>query len=225
MFKIQQLLSQQFMRFETPDPNKPDPAKPDTAKEIADLKAELAALKAAAKPPEKPENDLADKARIEREAKEKKQKDDGILESALRFDMGSAEWLKTNKSLLPDTIQGVFTQAAKETYGSAIEKVAEIQCGIVSEFFAKQENQDLLTATQKINVENFLKLTKAFKQERVKDIYESIFEPALETLRKVKKAEAEQKGGKNPDDIDDAFRDKMIKFSKTHYFKEQKNVT
>ena len=196
---------------------------------LADLKAsndalmkKIEALEAAGKkPPTEPEADLADKARKEREEAEKKSASTKVLESALKFNLGAADFLKTNASLLPKTIEGIFSQAEKENYADAIEKSNSIKVGVVSEFFALKENVELLTAAQKVALEDFNKLTKNAKAERVQGFYDSIFEPTLETLRKVKKAEALQKGLANPSDTQDAYKQKMINFSKKHYLGEK----
>ncbi len=199
----------------------------DTVKELADLKAkyelqekELSALKTQT-PPKKDDSDLAGKAEAERKAKEQKDMESKGMESALKFHLASPDFLKNNATLLPPNIAGIFEQAEKENYGSAVEKAAAIKVGVVSEFFAQQGNLDQLTATQKLALEEFLKLTKTVKQERVQQIYDNIFEPTLEMLRKVKKAEALQKGIAEPNPTKDAHKEKMIKLSRQHYLGEK----
>lgn len=198
-----------------------------TPEEIAAMKAENEKLKAdlAAKPPPKEEKkdppaddpSLADKARKEREEKEKSAKSEKSLESALRFNMGGPNFLKDNVGLLPKNIESIFAAAEKETYETQIQKANEIKVGIVGEFFAVQANHDLLTGPQKSELEDFLKLTKNGKQERVETIYAMIFEPTLETLRKVEKAKQLNTGTKNQTDGEKALVEKMMKRSKAHY--------
>lgn len=168
-------------------------------------------------PPKEDDPTLADKARKEREDNEKKQGYEKHLESALNFNIAGKDFLKVNASLLPKTIEGLFTQAEKENYGSAIEKANAIKAGVVSEFFAVQSNHDLLTGSQKIQLDEFLKLTKTGKQDRIETIYSMIFEPTLETLRKVEKAKQVHSGGKDQSDAEKMMADKMIKLSKKHY--------
>lgn len=188
------------------------------------MKAELEKLKAAPTkkddpPPPKKEDDpsLADKARLEREAAEAEAGKSKATEAALRFDLGSADFLKNNAALLPPNIAGIFEAAKKENYGSAIEKASAIKVGIVSEFFALQENLDQLTASQKQVLEDFSKLTKNVKQERVQQIYESILEPTLESIRKIKKAQALQKGHAEPSDSEDAYMKRMKALSEKYH--------
>lgn len=203
----------------------------DPAKELADLKAkyeaqekELAALKAKGDPTPNPKPDdksLAEKAEAERKAKEAKDLESKILESALKFNLGSKDFVKNNASLLPQNIQGIFDAAEKENYGSAVQKANAIKVGIVSEFFAQQGNLDLLTDHQKQSLEDFKKLTKDVKEERVQGIFDSIFEPTLETLRKVKKAEALQKGLATPSDAQDAYKQRLMAGSRKHHLGEK----
>lgn len=201
-----------------------------TPEEIAAMQAENAKLKAdiekAKTPPAKKEDDpakkdddpsLADKARLERESNEKKQKYERSLESALNFTIASPTFIKDNVGLLPKTVEGIFIAAEKEKYDSAVEKANAIKVGVVSEFFAVQANHDLLTGAQKVELEDFLKLTKNGKQDRVENVYAMIFEPTLETLRKVEKAKQVSSGSKDQSTAEKQLADKMMKASKKHY--------
>jgi len=187
--------------------------------EIAKMKADLEA--ATKKPDPKDDPELLEKARLEREEKEKKGNDSKALEAALRFSLGSKDWLKANASLLPKDIEGVFSNAEKETYDSAVEKAASIQSSIVQGFFQVQENLDLLTPSQKSAIEEFLKLTKNGKQSKAPQIYDTIFEPTFEMLKRIKKAEQLNKGEKNQTDGEKALADRMMKLSKKHYLGEK----
>lgn len=203
---------------------------PDTAAELkaakdeaATLKAEIEALKKAAAPPAKgDDNELADKVRKERELKDKQTAEGKVLESALKFTISAPEWLKTNASLLPKSVEGLFAQAEKENYDSAIEKANAVKAGIVSEFFAIQSNQDLLTESQKLSLAEFKALTKTDKQARVQAIYDQIFEPTFESLKKIKRAEQIGKGGGvESSDFETNYKNKMMGVSRKHYLKEE----
>ena len=163
--------------------------------ENAKIKAELDALKTPPKnDPPKDDPSLEEKARLEREKKEKDTESSKKLETALKFTLGSSDFIKNNAALLPKTVEGIFEQAAKENYDSAIEKSNAIKVGIVSEFFAQQANLDLLTETQKLMLEQFRNLSKTVKQERVDSIYDSIFEPHLKHSAKLKELRRFKKG-------------------------------
>ena len=164
---------------------------------------------------------LADKARREREENEKRSKYEKGLEGAINFNVASKDFLKSNASLLPKNIEGIFAQAEKENYGNAIEKANAIKVGVVSEFFAVQGNHDLLTASQKIELDEFLKLTKNGKQDRIESIYSMIFEPTLETLRKIEKAKQVHQNGSDQSDAEKQLADRMMKLSKKHYLGEK----
>lgn len=215
----------------------------DSAKELAALKesntalqARLDALEAKGKKKSKADDDeddeddddddskdedLSSKAKKLRAAEDKKSGDSKALEAALRFNLGAEAWLKNNQSLLPKDVSDIFKAAEKETYGSAIEKDAAIKAGIVQSFFGIQSNLDLLTPAIKGQLEDYLKLTKTGKQDKAQQIYDTIFEPAFEMLRRVKKAEALNKGFGTGGASDDAYKAKMMNLSKKHYLGEK----
>ena len=210
--------------FDTPNPDpKPNPPPAPDAKdtEIADLKKKLADAEAAKNPPApKPDDDLAAKAAKEREAKEKQAGDTAKLEKALKFNLGTSEFLKNNASLLPSSTAGIFAQAEKEVYANAIEKADAIKVGLVSEFFAVQVNLDLLTDAQKNALAEFQALTKNVKQERVQQIYDMVFEPAFESLKRITKAKQVREGEVDPTDAKAAYAKRMMETSRAKFIKK-----
>lgn len=211
----------------TPNPTpaqttSPAPATPaDPASEIAALKAELAALKS--KAPPKPEDDpeLRDRARKEREAADKDSARTKQLENALKFNLKSADFLKQNESLLPKDVADIFAQAEKEKFTDAIEKDSAIKSGLLQSFFAVQVNVDLLTAGQKAALDEYLGLTKNEKQNRAQQLYDMVFEPAFEMLKRVKRAEALSKGFGGGSDAEAAYKNKLMASTKKHYLGEK----
>lgn len=165
------------------------------------------------------DDSLEARARKEREDKDRRSSESKNLEKALAFTLSAKDWLKTNDALLPKTIAGIFEQADKEVYDSATEKAAAMKVGIISEFFNLQENLDLLTENQKQALVEFKKLTKNGKEERVQSVYDSIFEPTFESLKRVRKAQQLKNGEASPSDATAAFNKKMIDQSKKHYLK------
>lgn len=211
------------------DPKKDGGGAPDPAAELARLRAENEALKAAAAKKDKKEDDdqddddLRDRARREREKSEKAKGREKQLESSLRFTMGTKDFLKNNESLLPKEASEIFAQADKENFGDAIEKDQAIKSGLMSSFFAVQANVDLLTAGQKAQLDDWLKLTKNGKQEKAQAMYDLVFEPALDKARSVKRAEALSKG--HGTGGDDAYKNRLMSGSKKHYLGDKANVT
>lgn len=202
----------------------------DAAKELADLKASNAALlerftklEAESKKGgsggavKSDDKDLNEKAREQREADEKKSGDTKALEAALRFDMGRADFLKSHASFLPKDVTDIFAAADKESYGSPVEKDQAVKAGMIQSFFAVQANADLLTPGQKSQLEDYLKLTKNGKQEKASTVYSMIFEPALEMLKRTKKAEALNKGHGSSTDVEKAYKDKLMNLSQQHF--------
>jgi hypothetical protein len=209
----------------TPNPNPapaPAPA-PDLKSENEALRKELEALKA--KPAPKPDDEsLADQARRKREEDDKKIGDSKKMENALRFSLGADTWLQNNQSLLPKSIPGIFEAAKKEVYASESEKVAAIKSGIVTEFFSEQANLDLLTESQKNALDEFRKLTNTVKQERAGQLYDSVFEPTFEMLKKLKKAQQLANGINTPTDAEAKYKDKLMKGSRNHYLGEKNAI-
>ncbi len=205
----------------------------DDSKTLADLTAQNAALiarleklEAGSKKQDDPSKDadLSIKAREQRDAEAKKATDAKALEAALKFSLKSDDFLKTNQSLLPKDIESIFKAAEKETYSNAIEKDAAIKAGIIKSFFSIEDNMQLLTPAVKESLEAYFKLTNTGKQEKAQLIYDTIFEPAFEMLRRIKKAEAVGKGFNPGSSSEDAYKNKMISLSKKHYLGEKSNA-
>ncbi len=197
-------------------------AGPDLAAQLAAANARIAEFEAKSKPaPTTDDPTLADRARKSKESDDADKSKMKRLENALTFNLKSQDFLKSNEALLPKSVAEIFTQADKETYADAIEKDAAIRSGIVQSFFSVQENMDLLTPSLKASLDEYLKLTKTGKQDKALAVYESIFEPAFEMLKRVKKAEALGKGYGGTDDADTAYAKRMEALSKKHYGMEK----
>jgi len=204
--------------------NKPDPAKELEAERTknAELLKRLEALeKGNQKPePKKDDDDLAAKAEKLRLEKEKQANDTGKMQKALKFTMGMPEFLKTNASLLPKSIEGIFAQADKEKYENEMEKADAVKVAVVSEFFAIQANLDLLTEAQKNALAEFQALTKNVKQERVQQIYDMVFEPAFESLKRATKAKQVRDGEIDPANAKAAYAKRIADLSKNKFIKK-----
>lgn len=167
-------------------------------------------------------DDLQRKAELKRQSDEAESLKAKKLEKAVTFTLGAPEWLKNNITLLPKTIEGIFKAADGETYGSSVDKAADLKVGIVAEFFAQQENLDQLTDQQKVALEDFKKLAKDVKRERVDKIYDDIFEPTLNMVKKVKRAEQISLGLGDKGGTSGAYENKMKELSSKHYLKKGK---
>jgi hypothetical protein len=206
-----------------PGAGKGDAGQGDLAAQLAALKAENERLKAASgKVGQSGDDpDLGEKARREREAADKDSARTKKLESSIKFNLSSKEFLKQNESLLPKEVTDIFSQAEKETFADAIEKDSAIKSGLIQAFFQVQANVDLLTPGQKAQLDSYLKLTKNGKQDKAQEMYDMIFEPAFEMLKRVKRAEALGKGYGGGTDADTAYKNKMMSLSKKHYLGEK----
>ena len=197
---------------------KPDDALKAAMAKIAEMETKLAEL---SKPKPDQDKDLGEKAREAREAKEAESKKTQQLEKALRFNLGSAEFLKANEQLLPKGAADIFKTAESQNYGSAVEKASAIKAEIVQSFFKVQSNLDLLTAGPRAALDEYLNLSKTGKQEQAQAIYESVFEPTFEMLKRMKKADALSKGVENENDWEIAYKNKLIALSRKHYLGEK----
>lgn len=199
-----------------------------------DLKAELEAAKAKIRELEAKTSgkggsgkdgdddpDLNEKVRKEREAREAAGAREKKLEKSLRFTMGAQDFLKQNEALLPQEAADIFAQAEKEKFEDAVEKDEAIKSGLIQAFFRVQANVDLLTATQKEKLDGYLKLTKTGKQEQAQSIYDMVFEPAFENLKRQKKAEALSRGHGESSDVEDGYRKRLMAGSRKHYLGEK----
>jgi hypothetical protein len=203
----------------TPPAGTPPATPPE---DVAALKAKLAAYEQKEK---ESSTELVDKAKAIREETDKKKSDYKALESAITFNTQGKDFLKTHESILPKEAADIFAAAEKETYDSPVQKASNIKSGIITEFFKVQANLDLLTPTHKQTLDGFLKLTKNGKEEKAQEIYENIFEPAIEMMKRIKKAEEvnrSQNGLGNLTDQEAAYTKRMRELSEKHYLGEKK---
>jgi hypothetical protein len=170
-------------------------------------------------------DDLATKAAAEAKKKEQSGADSKALESAIMFNTSSKDWLKTNTSLLPKDVEGIFSAAEKETYDNQVQKASAIKSGVIQTFFKVQENLDFLTAAQKSILEDWQKLTKNGKEEKAQQMFDSIFEPTFEMLKRIKKAQQVQIGGqRGADDAENAYKEKLMKSAQKHFMGVKTNA-
>lgn len=166
------------------------------------------------------DNDLRKKAKRQKDDADNAQLQTKNIERALSFNMSIDDFVAKNASLLPNEIASIVKLAHKETYDNATAKASALKAAMIQSYFGVQANMDALTASQRSTLDDYLKLTKTGKESKAADIYENIFEPALETIRKVKKAEEVGRGRHgfaNPSDSSNAYKDKLVKMSrKTH---------
>ncbi len=169
-------------------------------------------------------DDLREKVRKEKEAKESKDGEIKGIEKALAFNMGVESFVKTNVDILPAEIGDLLRAAEKEKYDTAAEKSGAIKSAFIQSFFAVQSNVDLLTPNQKAVLDDYLKLTKNGKEQKAAQVYENIFEPALETLKRVKKAEELGKaraGFASSSKAEDGYKARLMAGSRKAYLNEK----
>lgn len=190
-------------------------------KERDDFKKQLESLKSTSFPADK---SLNEKVKDEADAKDKRELESKTLETALKFNLTSDKFINENKSVLPKEIGDIFAAAEKEKFDSAIDRANATKAAIIQSFFSLQANVDLTTPSQRQSVEDYLKLTKKGKEERADEVYRNVFEPTLEMIKRIKRAEESSKskeGYSEGSDLDKAYKEKLIKGSRQHFLGEK----
>lgn len=210
----------------TPPATPATPAVPDLSSELAALRKkneELEAKLKAGRGGEGGDDPLGEKAREEREKKEREQADTKQIEQAVQFNMGLDRFLADNAELLPKEMSEIVALAHKENYASSFAKANAIRASLLKSFFSVQTNIDVLTESQKTKIEDFLKLTLDAREAKAGQIYADIFEPTLEMIRKVKKAEdlARVRGGIGGTQTDNEYKDRLIKRARQAHLGEK----
>lgn len=175
-------------------------------------------------PPQKDEPGLLDKTKKNAQSDDDKKSESARIESAIAFNYTLKEWLKTNKDILPGEIEDVFKISEKEKYDSQIQKANALRDAIIQSFFSVQDNLDLLTANQKRAIDEYLKLTKNGREQKAESVFENYFEPALETMKRVKKAEEvgrARSGFATGSKVEDAYKERLIQGSRKTYLGEK----
>jgi hypothetical protein len=214
-----------------PGNNNPPPAQSDADKLAAalrreeELKAEIERLKPKEpKEPKPDDDDLLTKNRKARESADEMKRQTKLIESALGFNMGVDEFIKTNTDLLPNEVADIVKLAHKETYDDAQAKANSLKASIIQSYFSIQDNVNALTPSQKVALDDYLKLTKSGKEQKAADVYENIFEPALQMARRLKKAEEvgrSRQGYAISSEKNTAYKDKLVQISRRTHLGEK----
>jgi len=164
------------------------------------------------------DDDLLSKAKKEQADKEAAAKGDKTLESALQFNLSVNNFVKENKDLLPEDFTKVLELSEKESYDSPKQKADAIRSGLIQSFFSIKDHNEALTENQKKSLADFMKLTKNGKEGKSHEIYENVFEPAFEMVRRLKKQEDKQKVAKSEGTNSSSYKEKLMKGSQEKYF-------
>lgn len=167
---------------------------------------------------------LREKVKKEKEEAEFRQANNKVIENALKFNLSVSDFVKSNVDLLPNEISDILKAAEKEKYDSAIDRANAVKSSMIQSFFSVQSNVDILTQSQKLNLEDYLKLTKNGKEQKSEFIYENLLEPALETLKKLKKAEEVGKaraGFASGSKVEDDYKARLMAGSRKMYLNEK----
>jgi hypothetical protein len=220
-----------------PANNNPPPVETDTQKLAAalrreeELKAEIARLKPKDKdadPKDPPGDDLISRNRKSKLSADETKIQTRLIEKALGFNMGIDDFVKNNADLLPSEIGEIVKLAHKETYDDSQAKASALKAAIIQSYFAVQDHLNALTPAQKTTLEDYLKLTITGKEQRAAEIYENIFEPALDMTRRIKKAEEvtrSRKGFATSSEKNDAYKERLINGSRRTHLGEKEART
>jgi hypothetical protein len=176
-------------------------------------------------PPENnDEDDLQAKARKQKEAAEKNSATTRELERAIGFNMGIDKFIVENASLLPAEITNIVKIAHSEKYDTALAKASALKASIIQSYFQVQANVDQLTPAHKATLDVYLGLTKNAKEQKAAEVYENLFEPAIDVARKLRKAEElgrSRSGLATSSAADQSYRERLIKGSRAAHLGEK----
>ena len=192
--------------------------KPDLVKENEALKLKIAELEK--KPAAKDEDDLLDRAKKNQAKDEDVKAASQKMERAIEFNLSVSNLVKENESFLPKEVSGIIAEAQKEKFDSQSERATAVKSGIIQAYFSVQANVDSLTPGHKAAIDEYLSLTKNGRQAKADDVYANIFEPALDKLKAVRKADEVNKsrnGFATSDKVHERYRDKMAKASRAKH--------
>lgn len=195
----------------------------NSSSELDATKAELAKLRQEIDSYKKKDESLLDKVVKESNQKDKEKLENKELESALTFNLTCKDFIKSNHSILPKELEAILKASEKETYGSAIHKANAIKAEFIQTFFSQESNLEMLTESQKSDLAEFQKLTKNWREAKANEIYRNLFEPALEALKRVRKAEELSRAsfGYKDSKGDSQYKQKLMGLSRKHYLGEK----
>jgi len=170
----------------------------------------------------KDDQDLLEKVKKEKELMAGKTSDVKNLESAVQFNYKINDFIKDHENLLPSDIESIVKIAEKESFDTQLDKANAVKDGMIKSFFSIDANTQLLTSSQKSQLDDYLKLTKNSRLEKVSQVYDNVFEPALELIKKVKKAEevGRARYGISSKPEDD-YKNKLLKLAKRVHLNEK----
>lgn len=170
------------------------------------------------------DDDLGNKAAKNRVKKERQAAESKQIEAAIGFNMSIDKFVDDNKEILPTSIGEIVALAHKETYENAFTKANALRASLIKNYFSVEDNLNFLTNSQKIKVQDYLKLTVEAREENSQDIYSNVFEPSFEMMKKLKKAEEvnrSRNGSISGSSGENNYKNKLIKLSKQTHLGEK----
>jgi len=170
------------------------------------------------------DDSLQGKVRRKREREEREAAQTKELERAIAFNLGIDKFVAENQALLPAEIVQIVKLAQSERYDNQLAKASELKAAIIQSYFQVQANMDALTPAHKNAIDEYLKLTKGGREQKAAEVYENIFEPALEMARKIAKAEElgrSRAGFANPSQTDLGYKERLVKLARRTHLGEK----
>lgn len=153
----------------------------------------------------------------QKEDDDKKEKDKTAeMEKSAIFNANLNQFVKDNGPLVSPRLASVVEVANKENFANSTERARELKGAIVKEFFSVESNVKHLTDSQKARLDFFLTQTKNGRAEQITAIWDDLFEPTLELVRKIKSFE-EKSSGKVKSDS--GIKNKFMEVGKKSYLK------
>lgn len=166
------------------------------------------------------DDDLRTKVSKERETERTKQESARAIEDILTFNLTIDNYVKENEEVLPEEFAEILRIAEKESYDSAADKANAIKASFIQAFFSVEKNVELLTKSQRSQLDDYLKLTKNGREAAAPSLYLNLFEPTIEMVKRLKKAEElelSRSGLHAGSKSGDAYRDRLIELGKKRF--------
>lgn len=160
----------------------------------------------------------------ERDLQRQRDNESREIEAAVAYNYGVRSFIEDNEDLLPSDVKDLIRVAETQNYDNQGQKSRAFKREIMQSFFQVAENRDYLTQYQKQQLEEFEGLTLNGKEAKVEALYSTVFEPALETLRRVTKAQEVERGRRGfskGTSAQQKYEDNITKLSRKRYLNEK----
>ena len=146
---------------------------PDLAAQVAELKAQLAALQGKGKEPGK-EPTVLEKAQEEAAKAAQAAQAKERLQSAIKFNLGISKFVEDHKDNLTKLSAGIVTAVTDKQFADEEKKASVIQASLLSDFFGLQENIDAAPEELKERILTYKALAQDEKEKQAAKYWDTL---------------------------------------------------